>query len=82
MVERPLSGSSYTIAKTSAIVFSLGFVLNQASSAIVQQACIGVCGAKRETREGRARIACVASYTSIGNLSSKDGNGNGNEKVT
>ena len=37
MVEQPLSETSYTIAKTSAIVFSLGFVLSQASSAKVQQ---------------------------------------------
>ena len=33
MVEEPLSGTSNTIAKSSAIVFSLGFVLSQASSA-------------------------------------------------
>ena len=33
MLEQPLSGTSFSIANSSAIVFSLGFVLSQASSA-------------------------------------------------
>ena len=62
MVEQPLSRTSYTIAKSWAIAFSLGFVLSQASSA--------------DTRGKSAHREHCTIYPILGSLRFDDGNDN------